>query len=151
MPFVQNQNLTCLNQPQNGKVLITNADALLLNVVYVAGPNGSKIAGGILAQSTDTAAHDIQLGINNGGTINAPLAQISGGQSFPISTGLVPIGAGNSSAVPVANIMPPSVAQDSDGQPYILLAIGDVLYAQALVAVTSGKQITISALNVADF
>lgn len=153
MAFVQNQNLTCVNQPQNGQVVILPADAQALKVLYVGGPNGSKVAGSILACSTDTSARDVQVGINNGGTISgsAGAQTVTGGTSIPISTTTVAIGAGNSGAVPPANLMPTPLALDSDGQPYIFLQAGEVLYVQALTTVTAAKQIGINALNIGDF
>lgn len=149
MAFTQNQTLTCIYQPTNGKVLITNSDGTGFNAIYSAGPNGSKVLGVILACSTDTSARDLQLGVNSGGTVAGGL--VTGGTSFPLSTVTCAIGAGNAGGVPPANLMPAASALDSDAQPYILLLAGDVLYVQALTAVTSGRQISVSAPTIGDF
>ena len=67
MAFTQNNLATLIRQPQNGKVQIANADGQTQKTVYTAGPNGSKVSS-LIAVSSDTAAHDVQVSITNAGT-----------------------------------------------------------------------------------
>ncbi len=128
--------------PKNGRVQIANADAQAQKTVYTAGANGSKVTG-LIAQSTDTSARDVQVSITNGGT------------SYPLGTVAVPIGAGNSGTVPSVNLINatqmPGIPVDSDGNPYLLLQSGDTLTVSALTTVTAAKLITVSVLDVGDF
>jgi hypothetical protein len=148
MSFTQNVNPTLVRQPQNGKVQIANSDGQSQKAVYVAGANGSKIVG-LISASTDTAAHDVQLSINVGGTNTA--GTVGGGSNYPLGTIAVAAGAGNSSSVGSANLLSPvslaGVPFDSDGNPYILLQSGDILVASSLVTVTAAKLITVSAIG----
>lgn len=128
--------------PKNSKVQILNADAQAQKTIYTGGANGTKVIG-LVAQSTDTSARDVQISITRGGT------------SYPLGTVTVPIGAGNSGTVPSVNMLGntqlPGLPIDSDGNPFLfLLDQNDVLTASALVTVTSGKIITLTAFG-ADF
>jgi hypothetical protein len=142
MAFTQNSAPTLLRQPQNGKVQIANADAQAQKVVVTAGASGSKV-NALMAVSTDTVARDLQISITNGGV------------SYPLGAVTVPIGAGNSGAVPPVNLLDPTklvgLAIDSDGTPYILLVFGDTLTVSALTSVTAAKLITVTAPAAGDF
>jgi len=142
MSFTQNSVATLIKQPQNGKVQIANADAQSQKTVYTGGANGSKVSS-LIAVSTDTAAHDVQVSITNGGT------------SYPLGTVSVVAGAGNSSGVNSVNLLDPTkllgLSFDSDGNPYIFLISGDTLTVSALPTVTSAKLITVTAPAVGDF
>lgn len=137
MAFTQNTTPTFVKQPQNGKVQISNGSGTSNVTIYTAGASGSKITG-LTAVSTDTVAHDVQVGITNGAT------------TYPLFTVSVPIGAGNTSAATNLNMMGPSLVNgfpiDSDGNPYFFLVSGDTLVAFAAVAVTAGKLITLVAV-----
>jgi hypothetical protein len=141
MAFVQNTTPTCIKQPQNGKFQLVNGSGTTAQTVYTAGGNGSKVTA-LVFSSTDTAAHDVQISITNGGT------------AYLLGTISVTIGAGNTSTVPsvnaLANVQLPGLPLDSDGNPYILLISGDTLQITAVVAVTTAKFVTAIA-TVGDF
>lgn len=124
-----------------GHVQIANADAQTQKTVYTAGANGSIIRGLIL-QSTDTSGRDVQISITNGGT------------SYPIGTVTVPAGAGNAGTTPSVNGLNstqlPGLPVDSNGNPVLALVSGDTLTVSALSTVTSGKLITVSAIEAGD-
>lgn len=131
-------SVVSVQTPKSGKVQIANADASNQKTVYTGGANGSKISGMIL-QSTDTSARDVQISITNGGT------------SYILGTVTVPIGAGNSGSVPSVNAFNnaqlPGLPVDSDGNPYIFLAsASDALTISSLTTVTSGKLISANAV-----
>jgi hypothetical protein len=142
MAFTQNNLATLARQPQNGKVQILPADAQAQKTVYTAGASGSKVSS-LIGTSTDTAAHDVQISISNGGT------------SFLLGTIQLPIGAGNTSGVPSVNMLDPTklvgLAYDSDGNPFLHLISGDTLTLSSVVTVTAAKVLAFNALTVADF
>lgn len=131
-------SVVTVQTPKNGHVQIAPGDAQAQKTVYTAGANGSKITG-LLLQSSDTAARDVQVSITTSGT------------SFPIGTVTVPIGAGNAGTVPsvngLNNTQLPGVPTDSDGDPYIFLQSGDTLTVSALTTVTAAKLITVTAIG----
>lgn len=142
MTFVQNTTPTIIKQPQNGKAQIVNSTGTGNVTVYTAGANGSKVVC-LIAQSNDTAAHDLHVGIANGGT------------TYWLGTVTVPIGAGNSGTVPSVDLLNaiqlPGIPFDSDGNHFINLISGDTLVVAALVAVTSGDTINLTAAAIGDF
>ncbi len=131
-----------IGSAKNGKVQIVNADSTNWKTVYTAASSGSKITS-LIAASDDTAAHDIQISIANGGT------------NYLLGTVAVAIGAGNSGTVPAVNLLDLTklvgMPIDSDGNPYIFLINGDTLQVKALVAVTAAKTVSVSAISVGDF
>lgn len=129
--------------PKNGHVTVVNADGTTQKTVYTGGANGSKITS-LIGTSNDTAAHDVQISITNGGT------------SYLLGTVSIPIGAGNTSSVPAVNLLDPTklvgLPLDSDGNPYIHLAsASDTLTVAMVVAVTAAKTVWITAPTVADW
>ena len=124
-----------------GHVQIATADAQNQKTVYTAGVNGS-IVRGLILQSTDTSARDVQISITTGGV------------SFPLGTVTVPIGAGNSGSVPSVNALNsaqlPGLPVDSFGNPCIALISGDTLTVSALSTVTTAKLITASVIEGGD-
>jgi hypothetical protein len=129
-------------KPNRGLVQIAPADTQAQKTVYTGGAAGSKITG-LIAQSTDISARDVQISITNGAT------------SYPLGTVTVPIGAGNAGTVPSVNLLNaaqlPGIPKDADGNPYIFLAsASDTLTVSALTTVTAAKLITVTAI-VADF
>lgn len=135
-------SVVTVQTPKNGKVQIANGDAQAQKTIYTGGAAGSKVTG-LLLQSTDTSARDVQISITNGGT------------SFPLGTVTVPIGAGNAGTVPSVNALNsaqlPGLPLDSDGNPYIFLISGDTLTVSSLSTVTAAKLITASVVGVGDF
>ena len=124
MSFAPNLNPELITQPQNGKATTTDVSADIGAFLFIAGPNGSKVFA-IIATSTDSIQHDVNISI------------VSALGSFPVTelgTASVPAGAGQTSAVPPANLLTaanfPGLPLDSDGNPYILLAANDKLYSQ---------------------
>jgi hypothetical protein len=143
MTFAQNVNATFIKQPQNGKLQLTNSNtAGAFATLYTGGSNGSKITS-ILAMTTDTVAHDLQIAITNGGV------------SYVLGTIAVPAGSGNTSGTLPVNLLDPTkllgLALDSDGNPYILLQSGDTLTINPVVVVSSTKVVNIVAATAGDF
>lgn len=129
--------------PKNGLFQIVNGTGTAFSTVYTGGANGSKITS-LMATSNDTAAHDIQIAITNGGV------------NYVIGTVSVAIGAGNTSGVNATNLLNttnmPGLPLDTDGNPYIhLKSASDTLTVSAVVAVTTGKAVNIIAATVADW
>lgn len=125
-------------KPNRGLAQINNAAGQSQQTVYTGGANGSKIVG-LIAQSTDTSSHDLQVSITSGGT------------SYPLGSVTVPAGAGNSGATPSVNLLNgtqlPGIPIDSDGNPYLFLAsASDTVTVAALTTVSSGKLVTVTAI-----
>lgn len=118
----------------NGLVQILNADAQNLKTIYTGGANGSKVEM-LIVTSTDTADRDVQFSIVNGGI------------TYIIGTVKIPLNSGNTNSVVTVNILlnaqMSTLPRDANGNPYIYLANGSVLKAEALTTVTSGKTISI--------
>lgn len=150
MAFTQNQNVTFVYQPQTATLAILPAHATSPVMLYTGGANGSKVAGSVLASNSDTASHDLQMGINTGGTVGANGA-ITGGTNVVLGTTTVSAGAGQSGSAPCVNILPTILPVDSDGNDYLFLAAGALLYVAALVAVGAAKQVSIIAPAIGDF
>jgi hypothetical protein len=152
MAFTQNTTPTAGKQPQNGKCVIQNADGQNNKVLYQAGANGSRTAS-ITAVSSDTVNRDVQIIIVTGGSVSG--GTVSGGTGYILGTVSVGSGAGISSGTVGVNMLNttaiPGLASDSDGNPFLNLAIGDVLAVSAVTTVTSGKTIYVTASDVFDF
>jgi hypothetical protein len=123
--------------PKLGLVQIVNGDASNLKTLVTAGSSGSKVVS-IMAQTDETSARDLTLGITRSATF------------YPIGTVTVAIGSGNSGTVAAVNLLTttwlPGLPLDSDGQPYIFLLSGDTLQVKSLTTVTNAKTITLSAV-----
>jgi len=127
-------------KPTNGKLQLLHANAAGTFVtIYTGGANGSKITG-LIAQSTDSAAHDLQIAIVRSGT------------TYILGTVNVPLGAGNTGSVPSVNLLNnvqlPGLPLDSDGNPFIfLLDANDTLAINPVVIVTNPTQVNITAIG----
>lgn len=103
--------------------------------VLTAGSNAGSRLNSLIVTSTDTAARDLQFSIFRGST------------TYILGTVNIPLSAGNINSVPSINILGstqiPGIAYDSNGNPYMDFKAGDVLQAEALTTVTSGKTISI--------
>lgn len=138
MAVTQNAVVTP-QKPNRGAAQLTSSSSTTTpTTLYTGGANGTKIVA-IIAQSTDTAAHDIQVSIVNGGT------------TYTLGTVTVPIGAGNSGTVPSVNLLNssqlPGLPVDSDGNPFIYLAgAGDVLSVLPKTALSASTFVNITAV-----
>jgi hypothetical protein len=141
MPFTQNKAPTYPLQPNSGRVQIANSDAQAQKTVYSVSADGASDINSLIAVSTDSVVHDLQVSVTNSGT------------SYPYGTVSVPAGAGNSSAVPTCDLLGQiaGLAFDGNGNPIIRLGLGDTLTVSAIVSVTSGKLITVSAACAEDY
>ena len=132
--------------PINIGVTYNNATSTTPTLLYTAGAAGSRIDA-LCAVSTDTAAHDIQLGFFISSVF------------IPFGTLSIPAGAGNTSGVlPVdllRNITAAGVAEtgacglfakDPYGNSTLWLPASGLLYVLFPVAITSGKSIFITGL-----
>lgn len=130
--------------PKSSKVQVVNGSGTSPVTVYTggsAGP-GTKVTA-VIAASTDTASRDVQIGTTRSGTF------------YLLGTITVPANAGNVAGTPAVNLLDPNVVVglpvDNDGQVYVFLTDAtDLLQVQALVTVTSGKAISVTAIG-ADF
>ena len=112
--MVQNVNPTFVKTPNLGAVSIsTGTNQNQFVQVYVGGVNGSKITSLCAAANGTSAAFDVHYGV------------VSGVNAYFLGTGNVPQSAALVSSVPGVSLMnltnTPGLAQDSDGNPYILL------------------------------
>jgi type IV secretory pathway VirB6-like protein len=130
---------TALNVTQNLKnpcVTILPADATALKVLYIAGANDAVVKA-INASSTDTAARNLALYINNGVA------------DFLVGAVNIPITAGDTGAIAsvdvLASALIPSLPLDQNGKRQLLLQAGYSLKVGVLVAVTAAKQIDVVA------
>lgn len=125
--------------PKRSAVQIVAADASNQKTLYTAGSNGSKITGMIL-QSNDTSPRDILISITRSATV------------YNLGCVTVPIGAGNSGAVPSVNGLSAIVGLpvDSDGNPYLFLESGDSITIASTTTVTAAKTLNANAIG-ADF
>jgi len=152
MAFSQNQNLTFVYQPQAAFGQITDAMGAVSSYgLYLGGQNaGSKLAGAILAVSTDTANRDVQVGFNVGGTGTVP-GVITGGTRYIFWTTTVATGAGATGAVPSGNLLPSTMPTDSDGEQYMFIPANVYFILSLPVGLSSGKIMNFYAPAIGDF
>jgi hypothetical protein len=121
-----------------GTQTFVNADGTASKVVFTAGSNGSRLDALNIA-STDTAAHDVQVLLNIGGS------------DVPIGTINVAIGAGNSSTVNSKNVLAdPNLGltiSDPYGNRVLELPAAATVKLAMAVAVTSGKTVSVTAMG----
>jgi len=123
--------------PKTAAVQFANGDGTSLKTLLTAGSNGSLVLG-VEATTTDTAANDVGLYVQIGGS----------GTNYPIGGKRVPAGSGDATASnPTAAVQVLDVGQ----LPFLLpdgtlqLGAGDVLKAGVQAAVTSAKTLTLLA------
>lgn len=120
----------------NGRVQFVAADTTTKKTLVTAGASGTKVVS-IGAATDETANRDVQL------------FRFVGGVSYLIGTVQVPLGAGNTNAVPSVDLMNavamPHLPTDNDGQHYLLLGAGEVLQVAMAATVTAAKTVHISA------
>jgi hypothetical protein len=124
--------------PKNGKLSVVSATSTSMTTVYTGGTNGSKVFG-MIAVSSDTIAHDVQIAISRSGT------------NYILGTVNVPIGAGNTGTVPSVNLFNNvqlvGLPIDSDNNPFVfLLDATDLLAVSMVTQVSSGKAVSVTAL-----
>lgn len=116
--------------PINAGITIVNADSTNLKTILTAGADGTRIDG-ILVSSNDTAAVNLAFYINDGVS------------DLYIGNVVVAIGSGYTTVVRVdalATLRPASINA-------LILGAGYVLKANAVVAVTAAKTVTIVAVG----
>lgn len=114
--------------PKSYKVQLTNSDGTLPKNITAGAANGSKIAS-MTVVSTDSVAHDIQIGVTRGGTF------------FLMGTVNVGSNAGNTNSAAAVNLLGSltGLPSDSDGNKFILLTdASDALQIQSTTNVTLG-------------
>jgi hypothetical protein len=114
-------------------VVVNNANGTTAVTALTAGSNGTRIDK-LIATSTDTSAHDVEI-ILNGNVIG---------------TVSVPAGAGTSSSTPAKDVFADAnipLPFDAFGNKVAYLAASDTLQVQMAVAVTSGKVVSLTALG----
>lgn len=131
---------TTLNVTQNVAnpcVTILPADGVAFKAVAVAGANDDVIKA-LMISSTDTAAVNVQLAINNGvadfilGTVNVPIASGTNGVAAAVDA--------------LASAMLPGLPLDQNGKRVLPLKATYTLKARVLVAVTAAKQVDITSV-----
>lgn len=116
---------------------IVNATGTTVTAVTATTANGSQVKN-LQATSTETAtAHDLAVYKNSGGT------------NYLIGTVAVPINSGFTSGAPPINLLQnlPGLPVDSNNNPYISLAPTELIEVAVVVAVTSGKTLTVVATS----
>ena len=122
---------------QNAGLAVVNATSTTITTFFSAGTNGSKVDW-INMETNDTAANNVTFYLYNGTT------------SYPLTTVQAPAGAGatyNNPSVAVfgSQTQTPFLSYDSNGNKFLYLQSGWSLQVSVLAAVTSGKQLTITA------
>lgn len=114
--------------PKSYKVQLTNSDGTLPKNITAGGSAGSKISS-MTVVSTDSVAHDIQIGVTRGGTF------------FLMGTVNVGSNAGNTNSAAAVDLFGSltGLPTDSDGNDFILLTdASDALQIQSTTNVTLG-------------
>lgn len=121
---------------QTAGLAVVNATGTTITTFITAGTNGSKIEW-INAVTSDTAINNVTFYLYNGTT------------SFPIGVVQVPIGSGNTYSTPplsiFASVNLPSLTYDANGNKFLYLPSGWSVQVSVLAAVTSAKQLTLTA------
>lgn len=130
-----NSNVPMFIQTIQGWPLqLNNGSGTTAATILTAGVNGSRLTA-LIATSTDTASRDVQLSLLRSAT------------TYILGTINLPITAGDINSVPTVNLLGssqlPGICFDSNGNPYMDFKAGDVLQAQMLVSITSGKLVNI--------
>ena len=128
----------------NAALAVVNATSTTITTFITAGSNaGSKIEW-INAATSDTAVNNVTFYLYNGTT------------SYPIGVIQIPAGSGNTYNVPPISVLNyvnlststqnfPQFTFDGNGNKFLYLASGWSLQVSVLAAVTSGKQLTLTA------
>lgn len=137
MAFTQNKVPTYPLQPNVSSFTILNATSTGLSTLYTVGSDGASDINSIIAASTDTANHDVQIWRTNSGN------------SFLLGTVNIPLGAGNTSSVPAIDVLAQLVGlmHDANGNPIVRLTVGDTLQIAAVVAVSALKAVHFTAMG----
>ena len=119
----------------NTGVTFQNADSTNKKTVYTAGANGSIVTG-LSGVTTDTSANNVALWVYDGST------------SWQLGCIRVAAASGNDGATNAVNLLNqtaiPALKLDAAGNPILELKASAVLQASVLVAVTSGKTLTLT-------
>lgn len=126
----------------NAGLAVVNATGTTVTSFITAGTNGSRIDW-INAATSDTSVNNVTFYLNNGSI------------SYPIGVVQIPAGSGNTYSVPpiaVLNVLNsngntylPTPTFDANGNKFLYLAAGWSLMISVLAAVTSAKQLTLTA------
>lgn len=129
-----------LNVTQNIKFpcySLLPADTTTYKTLYTAGANDAVVKG-LNAVSTDTAARNLVLVVNNGSA------------DFMLGVVNIPITAGDTGAIAsvdlLASALIPSLPLDQNGKRVLPMQSGHILKVGVLVAVTANKQIDVTAV-----
>ena len=127
----------------NAALAVVNATSTTITTLLTAGTNGSRV-GWINAATSDTAINNVTFYLYNGTT------------SYPIGVIQIPAGSGATYNVPPISVLNyvnlststqnfPQFTFDGNGNKFLYLASGWSLQVSVLAAVTSGKQLTLTA------
>jgi hypothetical protein len=137
---------TALQLPWNQKQVFTNADStnlktLALGGFYTTQQTPSKVFA-IYVSSSDTIAHDFQVGITD------PTLGF-----IPIGTTSIPPSSGLTSTNPGINLLQKltHLAQDNAGAPYLFLNPTDILQGKMAIAAVGGSNSVLITTSGADF
>ena len=121
---------------------ILNADGTTKKTLCAGGTNGTRIDA-ISVASTDTAARDLQLWMNNG-SVDQLLCTVS-----------IPINSGNANNVAAVDLLRssfgPMLAYDANGNRVLYVPNGYTLKVAAATSVTATKQLDVLATAAGDY
>jgi hypothetical protein len=119
-------------------VTFTSADTTTLKTLFTAGADDSDLKA-ILACTDDTAAINLKVYVNRGGT------------DYLIGTVNVPLASGSNGSAPGVDILNSAafagLPMDSVGKRYIPLKTGDVVKVACLATMTAAKTLYVSAFG----
>ena len=119
----------------NAAVTLTSSDTTAWKTVYTASADDAMVKM-LSAASDDTAAVNLRIGIDIGGTV------------FQIGTVNIPIATGTNGTANAVNLMNrtalPFLPIDGVGNPYIPLKAGSILKVAALATMTAAKTLTVT-------
>lgn len=122
----------------NAGVALTSANTTAWVSVYTAAANDAVVKG-LAASSSDTAAINVKIGIDIGGTV------------YHIATVNVPIAAGTNGVMPAVDLLSaiqlPFLPVDRNGKRVLALKAGNILKVACLATMTAAKTLTVVALT----
>lgn len=122
----------------NAAVTLTSADTTTWKTVYTSAADDAMVKM-LSAVSDDSAAINLRIGIDNGGTV------------FQLATVNIPINSGANGVAHAINLLNrtalPILPIDGVGNPYIPLQAGSILKVATLATMTAAKTLTVNSAS----
>jgi len=122
----------------NASATLTSADTTAWKTIYTASEDDAVLKM-LSAVSDDTAAINLRIGIDTGGTV------------YQIATVNIPINSGANGVVNAVNLLNraalPYLPIDGVGNPYLPLKAGSILKVATLATITAARTLTVSSAS----